>query len=178
MTKTGSSKTHSSDHQSGKASDDSGFDPAFEKMMRSFDPGQFMSQFDPTTLADKCTQLASEYKIPLTAVDAFLSNQKKNIAAFTQANQEMMAGVRSVIEHQDRVLSEMLNKTTKSYNEIIQSGDPRETAISQLNLMQKSYEKSLEDMGKMAAIITQVQEKIAHTLAERVSESLDEIKKT
>ena len=177
MSKTGSSKTRTSDHAAGKADTDPGINPAFEEMMRAFDPGQFMKPFDPATLADTYAQLASEYKIPLSAVDALLDNQKKNITALTRANQEMAAGVRSVIEHQDRVLSEMLDKTTRSYNEIIQSGDPRETAANQLNLIQKSYEKSLEDIGKMAAIMTQSQEKIAHILAERISENLDTMKK-
>ncbi len=167
MAKTNKSGTHSGT-SSKKAGGEGAFNPAFEKMMRAF---------DPATFADTCAELASEYKIPLTAVDTFLSSQKKNIAALTMANQEMMAGVRSMIEHQDRVLSEMLDKTTHSYTEIIESGDPRETAIHQLNLIQKSYEKSLEDMGKMAAIITQAQEKIAHTLTERVTEGLGEIKK-
>ena len=138
---------------------------------------EWIREFDPAKIAERFSELAKEYKLPNVDIDTVVANQRKNIEALTNANRVAMEGMQALAKRQAEILQETMSETFKAVDAISKSASPQDAATKEMEITKQGFERALANMQELAQMVSNASEDTSKVINNRISETLDEIKK-
>ena len=120
--------------------------------------------------------LAGQFKLPGVDTKALIESQRRNIEAFTKANQVAFEGVQAVVQRQVEILHQTMDQTTKAVQEMSQPSKIEDVWAKQAELLKGAYEHGLANLRALTELSTKVNAEAADLLTHRVADSLGELK--
>jgi len=122
------------------------------------------------------TKAFSGFAIPGLNVEALMSAQRKNVEAFTQANQLAIEGVQALARRQVEIAREALDEAPALFRELSQPGVPQERMVKNAELAKATFEKSLATAKELTELVAKANTDAFNVLTKRFSESFEEIR--
>jgi phasin family protein len=122
------------------------------------------------------TKAFSGFAIPGFNVEAMLSVQRKNVEAFTQANQLAIEGAQAFARRQVEIAREALDEAPALFREFSQPGVPQERFAKNAELAKATFEKSLATARELTELVTKANTDAFNVLTKRFTESFEEIR--
>ena len=114
-------------------------------------------------------KLLGPYSLAGVDYSKMLERERKNIAAFTEANKIAFEGWKELIRRQSEVFEETMSHA-------IASARKQDMAKSRMELAKQGFEKALSDMRDMAAVAVQYQHEAFNLVHERIGQHMDELR--
>lgn len=124
------------------------------------------------------TKFASDFKMPGIDVDSMLAAQQKNLQAVAEANKLAMEGLQAVAKRQADVLKQSMEEMASTMQRMMANGAPQDKIAEQAELAKDGFEKVLSNMKEVSEMVAKSNTEAAEVLSKRVSEQLEEIKRT
>lgn len=115
-------------------------------------------------------------KAPSFDFDAVFALQRKNVEAFTAANQVAFDGVKAVAQRQAELARKAFEEFTKVTKELTAAGTPEDKFAKQADLAKAAFEDALVNIRETVETLQKSQTKAADLLSERVVANFDELK--
>lgn len=115
--------------------------------------------------------------VPGVDMSSVVASQQRNIEALTEANKLAAEGMQAVAQRQVELLRQMMEETSKGVQEVMTAGSPQKSMSKETELAQTALAQSIANMREVAEMITRSQNEAVDVLANRMTESLDELKK-
>ena len=122
------------------------------------------------------TKIMGDMKFPVVGFKTVVEAQRKNIEAFTAANQTAFEGVQALFQRQAEVVRSSVEEMTKATTDLWSAGSPEEKAAKQAELVKKSYEGAIANLREVIDMLAKSNGQAADLINKRVGESIDEIK--
>src|SRR5579862_2551064 len=122
------------------------------------------------------TKAFSGFQIPGLNVEALMSAQRKNVEAFTQANQLAIEGVQALARRQVELAREALEEAPALFREFSQPGVPQERLAKNAELAKATFEKNLATAKELTELVTKANTDAFNVLTKRFTESFEEIR--
>jgi phasin family protein len=122
------------------------------------------------------TKAFGGFTMPGLNVEALLSSQRKNVEAFTQANQLAIEGVQALARRQVEIAREALDEAPALFRELSQPGVPQEKFAKNAELVKATFEKSLATAKELTELMTKANTDAFNVLTKRFTESFEEIR--
>ena len=122
------------------------------------------------------TKIMSDMKFPVVGFETVVESQRKNIEAFTAANQTAFEGVQALFQRQAEVVRNSVEEMTKATTDLWAAVSPEEKAAKQADLVKKTYEGAIANLREAIDMLAKTNTQAADLINKRVGESLDEIK--
>lgn len=107
---------------------------------------------------------------------ALLETQRRNLQAFTEAQQLALDGFQAVAQRQTELLSQLVQDNSALAAEVLGEGTPEEKVAKQADIVKKVYEKSVTSWRELADMLSESNTEAAEIINKRVSASLNEFK--
>ena len=143
-----------------------------------FDISALFSGFDPQAVARQMQEAFAGKSIPGIDPQALAENQRKNMELLMATNQAVLAGSQALIQRQAAMLQETIAELTEAAGKLAEAGGPQQVSEKQVELLQKAFEKALQNSNEISSMIQQTQESVAGQVNKRIAESLQELKET
>jgi phasin family protein len=121
------------------------------------------------------TKAFAGFAIPGFNVEAMMAAQRKNVEAFTQANQLAIEGAQAFARRQVEIAREAVEEASTLFRELSQPGAPQEKIAKNTELAKTSFEKSLATAKELAELVTKANTEAFNVLTKRVTESFQEM---
>jgi phasin family protein len=147
------------------------FDPEFVKTP---DFAQWQSEFS-RMFAD-FGKLWGNGKVANIDVNWLLAYQRKNIEAFTAAQQRAVEGAQAVAKRQvelARTAAEELSKVTK---DLVGAGSTEDKLAKQADVAKEAFEAAVASVNELAELVQKSQAETFEVLRKRVVDNFDEVK--
>ncbi len=108
--------------------------------------------------------------------NAVMEAQRKNIEAFTEAQQLAFEGIQAVAQRQAELLTRIVQDNSTLAREIMGDSTPEQKVARQADLMKKTYESSVESFRELSDMISKCGTQASDVLTKRVSASFTEVK--
>lgn len=141
-------------------------------MARTTNPGNPMEQF---FTPDFSKAFSSFQGFPFD-VAAVMETQRRNMQAFTDAQQMAMESMKTVAARQSEILSQIMEENTEIAREALAEGTPEEKISKQADRMKKAYEKGVAGAREIADMLGKSSQAAQDVINKRVSASLTEMK--
>jgi phasin family protein len=116
------------------------------------------------------------FSFPGFDVDSLLASQRKNLEAFTQANQVAVEGVQAFAKRQVEIASAAIEEASAAVRELTTPGAPEEKLAKNAELAKASYEKALAATRELAELVAKTGDETFGVLNKRFTESFEEIR--
>jgi phasin family protein len=118
-----------------------------------------------------------EFRVPGIDFEAVAASQRKNLEAFTQANQLAVEGVQAVVRRQVEIAREAMEELSTIVRDMVQpSGSPEDRLAKQAEYSKQALEKGLANARELTELVTKANTEAFNVLNKRVSEGLDEVR--
>jgi phasin family protein len=121
------------------------------------------------------TKAFAGFAIPGFNVEAMMAAQRKNVEAFTQANQLAIEGAQAFARRQVEIAREAVEEASTLFRELSQPGAPQEKIAKNTELAKTSFEKSLATAKELTELVTKANTEAFNVLTKRVTESFQEM---
>jgi phasin family protein len=111
------------------------------------------------------TKVMADMRMPALDVESVVATQRKNIEAFTQANQLAVEGFQAIARRQVEIAKQAFEEFQSALRELTQPGSP-----------EHALEKGVANAREIAEIVTKANSEAMAVLNKRVSETLDEVR--
>lgn len=138
-------------------------------------PNSMFMDFDLGKLLN-ASKMMADLKFNGVDVDALMALQRRNIAAWTAANQAAFEGLQALGQRQAEMVRESLDEASRAVKEMFAAGSPEEKAVRQAELAKEAYERAVANARELADLASRSQDAALGVLNKRVTESLDELK--
>ncbi len=138
------------------------------------DFNQFQAEF--SKWAGDFTKYFSNGKAPTFDFDAAFALQRKNVEAFTAANQLAFDGIKAVAQRQAEIARKAFEEFGKVTKELTAAGTPEDKFAKQADLAKSAFEDALENVRETLETLQKSQSEAVDVLSKRVVASFDEIK--
>jgi len=118
----------------------------------------------------------SAFAVPGFNVAALMAAQRKNIEAFTQANQLAMEGVQALARRQVELTREALDEAPDFFRELSQPGAPQDKLAKNAELAKTSFEKGLAGARELTELFAKANTEAFNVIAKRMTESFSEMR--
>lgn len=105
------------------------------------------------------------------------STQRRNIEAFSAANQAFVEGVQAVSRRQAEVIRENVEDVLKASKDLMTSGTPETNLTKQGELAKTIFENTLANLREVTEMVTKSGFEAFDVLNKRAAETLEEISK-
>ena len=122
------------------------------------------------------TKAFAGFAIPGFNVEAMMASQRKNVEAFTQANQLAMEGAQALARRQVEIARDALEEASALFRELSQPGAPQEKLVKNTELAKTSFEKGLATAKELTELVTKANTEAFNVLTKRVTESFEEMR--
>lgn len=109
-------------------------------------------------------------------LDALMETQRRNVQAFSDAQQMAIESLRTVAARQSQILSQIMEENSEIAREALAEGTPEEKISKQADRMKKAYEKGVAGARELADMVGKSAQAAQDVINKRVSASLTEIK--
>jgi len=113
--------------------------------------------------------------IPFEMKD-LMETQRKNLQAFTEAQQLAVESMQAVAQRQTEIVSQMIEDNSNIAKELMGEGSPEQKLAKNAELLKKLYEKTTSNMQELSDMISKSSAETGKLLNKRVSASMGEIK--
>lgn len=117
-----------------------------------------------------------DFKVPGVDVETFVSSQKKNIEALTQANKLAYDGLQAVLKRQAEILRQTVDEVAQVTKDLTEPGTPQDKAAKQAEITKDAFERSLSNMRELAEMIANANSEAFDLLNKRFTQNLDEVR--
>jgi phasin family protein len=115
------------------------------------------------------------FNLPGLDAESVMATQRKNLEAFTQANQLAVEGVQAVTRRQVEIAREAFEGASAAMREFAQPSAPEDRIAKHAELAKQAFEKGLANAREIAELFTKANVEAFDVISKRVSESLNEI---
>ncbi|MCW5745785.1 MAG: phasin family protein [Alphaproteobacteria bacterium] len=122
------------------------------------------------------TKAFGEFKMPAFGVEALVEAQRKNVAAFTAANQTAFEAVKSAAQRQADMIKLATEEFSKAASELMTVASFEEKAAMQADVAKKAYEGAVANIRELADIVAKGNAEAIDLVNKRIAEALDEMK--
>lgn len=122
------------------------------------------------------SKLFSEFKVTGIDFEAVLAGQRRNIEAFTAANQAALDGFQILAKRQAEMVRQSVDEANKAVKELFAAGSPEEKASRQAELTKVAFERAVANTRELAELVARSQAQAIDHINKRVAEGLDEVK--
>jgi phasin family protein len=122
------------------------------------------------------TKVLGEFKVPMLDVESFIDLQRRNVQAFTVANQTAFEAFKGIAQRQADMLKVAMEDFSKASSELFAVGTLEEKTAKNADLVKKSYETSIANMKELAELYAKGNADAFEAINKRVTEALEEIK--
>lgn len=134
-----------------------------------------MTKSNPAFDTDISKMMAS-FKLPMVDMREWMTISQKNIEAMTSANQVAAEGFQTLWRRQSEIAQRAMEEATSLMTELTAAGTPEDKLARQIELVKNAYETALANAKELSELAAKSNEEATEVLAERVSDSLEEIK--
>ncbi len=113
---------------------------------------------------------------PAFDVRSMMELQRKNMQAFTEANQKVMDGWQTLAQRQTEMVSQFVQDNSNLMRETMKEGTPQDKFGRQAEILKKSCELTLENSKELGEIVRKNSMETANILSKRVMDTMSEIK--
>ena len=105
------------------------------------------------------------------------STQRRNIEAFSAANQAIVEGAQAVQQRNAEVVRESVESALKASKDLMTGGSPETSLSKQADFARSFFENAFSNLREMSEMITKSSFEAFDVLNRRAAESMDEISK-
>jgi phasin family protein len=116
------------------------------------------------------------FAIPGLDVESVLSSQRKNLEAFTQANQLAVEGAQAMAKRQVEIITAAVEEASGALRDLTQPGAPEEKLAKNAELAKSAYQKALSAVEELSDLFTKTNHEAFSVINKRVTESFEEIR--
>jgi phasin family protein len=116
------------------------------------------------------------FAFPGFDVESLMATQRKNLEAFTQANQLAVEGVQALARRQVEIARQAMDQASSLFREIVQPAAPEERLAKNAEIAKVAFEKNLANARELAELVTKANTEAFNVLNKRVTESFEEIR--
>ena len=109
-------------------------------------------------------------------VESFLASQRKNLEAFTQANQLAVEGVQALARRQVEIIRQTLEEASAALREVTAPGAPDEKLVKNAEFAKSAFEKGLAASRELADLVAKTNHDAFEVINKRVTEGFEEIR--
>ena len=135
---------------------------------------QFQSEFNKW--AGDFSKFFVNGKAPSFDFDAVFALQRKNVEAFTAANQLAFDGVKAVAQRQAEIARKAFEEFGKVTKELTAAGTPEDKFAKQADLAKNAFEDVLVNARETFETLSRSQNEAVEVLSKRVAANFDELK--
>jgi phasin family protein len=117
----------------------------------------------------------SEYKMPAFDMNSLFSVQRRNVEAFSAANQLMAESVQAITRRQAEVMRTSMEGMMKASKDVMSSGSPEASSTKQADYAKSIMEESLTNMREISEMAAKSSFEAFDMLNKRTSESIEEL---
>jgi len=134
--------------------------------------------FDMTKAFDmsNVTKAFGDMKLPGLDVEAVAASQRKNLEAFTQANQLAVEGAQSLARRQVEIVRQAVDEASQALREWTEAGAPEDRIAKSVELSKAAYEKGIANAKELTELATKASTDVFSVIARRFSEGFDELR--
>jgi len=150
----------------------------FAEVAKAFD---ISKAFDMTKAFDvskafDMTKAFGDMKLPGLDVEAVAASQRKNLEAFTQANQLAVEGAQSLARRQVEIVRQAVDEASQALREWTEAGAPEDRIAKSVELTKLAYEKGIANARELTELATKASTDVFSVMTRRFSEGFDELR--
>lgn len=115
-------------------------------------------------------------KTPNLDLDGVFAAQRKNLEAFTAANQVAFEGVKTVAQRQAEIARTAIENFTKATKELSAVATPEEKLVKQTDLAKSGFEAAITNLRDISDTLQKAHVEAASLINKRVVAGLEELK--
>jgi phasin family protein len=119
----------------------------------------------------------ADFKVPGIDVESLVASQRKNIEAFTQANQLAVEGVQALVRRQVEIARQTMDDLSQLVRDSAQlNGSPEERIAKSAEFSKSFIEKGVSNARELTEMVAKANTEAFNVLNKRVTETLDEVR--
>ena len=122
------------------------------------------------------SKIAGEFKMPQFDTAALIEYQRRNLEAFTAANQLAFEGAKAITERQVELARQVWEESAEAARTLGTVGKPEDQLAQQTSLVKRGFERSVANLREIAEMGAKSNGEAVEVLSRRVTEGLDELK--
>ncbi len=122
------------------------------------------------------TKVFSAFSFPGFSVEAVMAAQRKNVEAFTQANQLAIEGVQAFAKRQVELAREAFEGAPAFFKEMSSPTPPQERIAKNAEIVKATFEKNLATAKELGDLVTKANTEAFAVITKRMTESFEEMK--
>ena len=115
-------------------------------------------------------------KAPSLDFDAVFALQRKNVEAFTAANQLAFDGIKAVAQRQAEIARKAFEEFGKVTKELTAAGTPEDKFVRQADLAKAAFEDALANLREVLETLQKSHSDAVEVLSKRVVANIDDVK--
>ena len=135
---------------------------------------QFQAEF--STWAGDFGKYFVNGKAPSLDLDAVFALQRKNVEAFTAANQLAFDGVKAVAQRQAEIARKAFEEFGKVTKELTAAGTPEDKFAKQADLAKTAFEEALANLREVVDTLQKSQSEAVDVLTKRAVANIEDVK--
>ena len=120
-------------------------------------------------------KIFGDFKTPAFDFNSLMEVQRRNIEAFTAANQVVAEGVQAIARRQAEVMRTNVDEVMTASKDLTAGGAPEMNAEKQANLSKAIFEKQFSNAREVSEMISKSSFEAFDLLNKRAAESFDEL---
>lgn len=105
-----------------------------------------------------------------------LETQRRNVQAFTEAQQLAMESLQAIAQRQAEILSQVVEDNSNIAKGLLSEGTPEEKMSKNADFFKKAYERTVENMRELSEMVNKSNIEAGNIINKRVTASMNEIK--
>jgi phasin family protein len=122
------------------------------------------------------TKAFSAFSFPGFSVEAVMAAQRKNVEAFTQANQLAIEGMQAIARRQVELAREAFEGAPAFFKDLSQPVAPQERMAKTAEIAKATFEKNVATAKEFGDLVTKAHSEAVEVLTKRFTESFEELK--
>lgn len=122
------------------------------------------------------SRMFADLKFTGVDMDAMMAVQRRNIEAFTAANQAALEGLQAATRRQAEMLRQSVDEATQAMKDMLAAGSPEEKAARQTDLAKTAFARAVANTRELTDIVARSQGEALDVINKRVTEGLEEVK--
>jgi phasin family protein len=122
------------------------------------------------------TKIWGNFRIPGLDVETIVAIQRKNLEAFTQANQLAAEGARVIAQRQAEIIQQAVEQASAMFRDLTQAGAPEERVVKNVEVAKQAFEQSMANARELTELATKTNTETFNLVSKRFTERLDEVR--
>lgn len=109
-------------------------------------------------------------------VDSLAAAQRKNLEAFTQANQLAVEGAQAIARRQVELARQVMDEASAVMRDWTQPAAPEEQVAKNVELVKQAFEKSVANARELTELVAKANTDTFNVIHKRIAEGFEEIR--